>query len=106
MNPNRNDPDDLAAQKRNEPPSETMLNLKDRALDVAAEGITIADARLPDMPLIYINEGFERLTGYSAEDTLGHNCRFLQGPDTDPEAAQEIRSAIREQRPCLVEILN
>ena len=106
MNPTRNNPDDLAAQERTEPPSETMLNLKDRALDVAAEGITIADARLPDMPLIYINEGFERLTGYSAEATLGNNCRFLQGPDTDPEAAEEIRSAIREQRPCLVEILN
>jgi PAS domain S-box-containing protein len=107
MNSTRSDPDDLAAQKQNEPPSETMLDLKDRALDVAAEGITIADAHLPDMPLIYINEGFERLTGYSAEATLGHNCRFLQGPDTDPEAAQEIRGAIRrEQRPCLVEILN
>jgi len=106
MNPTQSDPDDLAAQKRNESSSDTMLDLKDRALDVAAEGITIADARLPDMPLIYINEGFERLTGYSAEATLGRNCRFLQGPNTDPEAAQEIRTAIREQRPCIVEILN
>ena len=85
---------------------DTMLDLKDRALAVAAEGITIADARLPDMPLIYVNDGFERLTGHPAKDVLGRNCRFLQGPDTDPEAAEEIRSAIREQRPCLVEILN
>jgi PAS domain S-box-containing protein len=106
MNSTRSDPDDLTAQEGNESQPDSMLDLKDRALDVAAEGITIADARLPDMPLIYINEGFERLTGYSAEATLGHNCRFLQGPDTDPEAVEEIRTAIREQRPCLVEILN
>ncbi len=61
-----------------------MLDLKDRALDVAAEGITTADARLPDMPLISINRGFERLAGYSAEASPGHNYRFLQGSDTDP----------------------
>ncbi len=80
--------------------------LKDRALDVAAEGITIADARLPDRPLIYVNEGFERMTGYAIADVLGRNCRFLQGPDTDPDAVAEIRAAVAEQRECIVEILN
>jgi PAS domain-containing protein len=53
--------------------------LKDRALDVAAEGITIADARLPGRPLIYANEGYERVTGYPVAEVLGRNCRFLQG---------------------------
>jgi PAS domain S-box-containing protein len=80
--------------------------LKDRALSVAAEGVTIADAGLPDMPLIYANEGFERLTGYAIADVLGRNCRFLQGPETDPGAAAEIRRAIQEERECVVEILN
>jgi PAS domain S-box-containing protein len=80
--------------------------LKDRALAAAAEGIVIADARLPDMPLIYVNSGFERLTGYHADSILGRNCRFLQGPGTDPSAAAEIRSAVAEKRECLVEILN
>ncbi|MDL1951751.1 biphenyl 2,3-dioxygenase, partial [Acidobacteria bacterium ACD] len=47
-----------------------QLALKDRALDVAAEGVTIADARLPDRPLIYVNEGFERVTGYPAAEVL------------------------------------
>jgi phosphoserine phosphatase RsbU/P len=75
-------------------------------LAAAAEGIVISDARLPDMPLIYVNSGFERLTGYSAESVLGRNCRFLQGPGTDPQAAREIRRAIEEKRECLVEILN
>jgi PAS domain S-box-containing protein len=83
-----------------------QLALKDRALDVAAEGITIADARLPARPLIYANEGFERLTGFPIGEVLGRNCRFLQGPDTDPTAIAEIRAAIAEQRECIVEILN
>ena len=69
------------------------LALKDRALDVAAEGVTIADARLPDRPLIYANEGFERMTGYPVAEVLGRNCRFLQGPGTDP--ARSRRSAPR-----------
>ena len=83
-----------------------QLALKDRALDVAAEGITIADARLPDRPLIYANEGFERVTGYAVGEVLGRNCRFLQGPGSDPAAVAEIRAAVAEQRECLVEILN
>lgn len=82
------------------------LALKDRALDVAAEGITIADARLPDRPLIYVNEGFQRMTGYPVDEVLGRNCRFLQGTSTDPEATAEIRAALAEKRACVVEILN
>ena len=83
-----------------------QLALKDRALDVAAEGITIADARLPARPLIYANDGFERLTGYPAREVLGRNCRFLQGPESDPTAVAEIRAAIADERECIVEILN
>ena len=83
-----------------------QIALKDRALDVAAEGITIADARLPDRPLIYANEGFERVTGYPVADVLGRNCRFLQGSGSDPAAVAEIRSALADQRECVVEILN
>ncbi len=80
--------------------------LKDRALDVAAEGFTIADARRPDRPLIYANQGFERMTGFPVAEVVGRNCRFLQGPDTDPAAAAEIRAALAEGRECVVEILN
>ncbi|MDG2054970.1 MAG: SpoIIE family protein phosphatase [Phycisphaerales bacterium] len=83
-----------------------QLLLKDRAFDAAAEGITIADALAEDRPLIYINEGFSRLTGYSVEETLGSNCRFLQGPKTDPDAVRAIRNAIEEDRNCEVELIN
>ncbi|MEO6238587.1 MAG: SpoIIE family protein phosphatase [Vicinamibacterales bacterium] len=82
------------------------LALTDRALNVAAEGVTIADARLPDRPLIYANEGFERLTGYRVAEVLGRNCRFLQGPATSADAIAEIRAAVAEQRECVVELLN
>lgn len=83
-----------------------QLELKDRALAASAEGITIADARLPDNPLIYANAGFERLTGYSVADVLGRNCRFLQGPGTDPATLAILRSAIREKREVTVQLLN
>jgi PAS domain S-box-containing protein len=87
-------------------PIEDQLSLKDRALATSAEGITIADATKPDCPLIYVNKGFEQLTGYSAEYTCGTNCRFLQGKDTDPVAVEKIRHAVRNKTDCVVEILN
>ena len=88
------------------PPPNVSLALKDRALGAAAEGITISDPSRPDNPLIYVNSGFERLTGYSAASVLGKNCRFLQGPDTDPIAAETIRQAVAEEDECTIEILN
>ncbi len=56
-----------------------LLQLKNRALDSVKEGITIADCSQPDMPIIYANEAFARLTGYATEYAVGRNCRFLQG---------------------------
>jgi sigma-B regulation protein RsbU (phosphoserine phosphatase) len=88
------------------PEASELMTLKDRALDVAAEGVTIADARRPDRPLIYANEGFERMTGYPVAEVLGRNCRFLQGPGTEAASVDEIRAALAECRPCVVEILN
>lgn len=55
-----------------------LLQLKDRAMDSIKEGITIADCSLPDMPLIYANQGFVEITGCPVADVLGKNCRFLQ----------------------------
>jgi PAS domain S-box-containing protein len=82
------------------------LQLRDRAMGAAAEGIVISDPNQPDNPLIYVNDGFERLTGYSRQEVLGRNCRFLQGHGTDPTALEQIREGIRERRDCLVELLN
>ena len=65
-----------------------------RAISAANIGITISDMRLNDRPLIFINEAFARMTGYSPKESLGRNCRFLQGDDTDQSGIQEIRNAV------------
>jgi PAS domain S-box-containing protein len=86
--------------------SKAALYLRDHAIASTSEGITISDPQHPDNPLIYVNSGFERLTGYRADEVLGRNCRYLQGPDTDPAALAAIRAAMAEERHGVVEILN
>lgn len=85
---------------------DSLLELKDRALAASAEGITIADATKPGNPLIYVNAGFERLTGYSAEEVLGRNCNFLQGPETSSGALEALRAAIHDRREITLQLLN
>jgi len=80
--------------------------LKERALDEAPVGITIADANEPDMPLVYVNDAFTELTGYPREAAVGDNCRFLQGEDSDPAAVGEMRAAIEAEEPVSVELVN
>lgn len=83
-----------------------QLELRNRALSATAEGVVIADARVPDNPIIYANAGFERLTGYSVEEVMGRNCRFLQGPETDGDTLGRLRSAIHQKQECTVQLLN
>jgi PAS domain S-box-containing protein len=85
---------------------ERELRLKNRAMDEARIGISIADNGQPDRPLVYVNGGFERVTGYDAEAVLGRNCRFLQGEATDPETVDRLRENIEADEPVAVEILN
>jgi PAS domain S-box-containing protein len=66
----------------------------------------ITDPRRPDNPIVFANEAFQNLTGYSREEVIGRNCRFLQGPDTDRTAVARIRNAIRGERDIQVDILN
>ena len=76
------------------------------AIEACSVNITIADATHPDLPLIYVNPAFTRTTGYTAADVLGRNCRFLQGPGTDPEHVAALRSAIASERKVSVELTN
>lgn len=55
---------------------------------------TVSDNTLPDCPLVYASRGFLQLTGYSAEEILGHNCRFLQTHDTDAQTVLSLREAV------------
>jgi PAS domain S-box-containing protein len=79
--------------------AEEELRLFGQALESSVDGIAIADARKPDIPLIYVNPAFVRMTGYRQEDFVGRNCRFLQGPETDQMGLAEIRTALAEGRP-------
>jgi len=76
--------------------AEDQVNLLERAMGSSSCGITIADAQLPDLPLIYANKAFERITGYQVEEILGKNCRFLQGDNPDPEPRAKIRDALEK----------
>jgi PAS domain S-box-containing protein len=86
---------------------ERDLLIMQRALEADASlPMTVADATQPDMPLIYVNPAFERLTGYSRSEALGRNCRFLQGHLTDQPACAPLREALREGRAASVTLSN
>ncbi len=66
----------------------------------------VTDPTQFDNPIVFANDAFLRLTGYSRLEVTGRNCRFLQGPDTDPEAIARIREAIREEVDIKIDVLN
>jgi PAS domain S-box-containing protein len=70
-----------------------------KILDSCVNGITLADPDLPDMPVIYANKSFEEITGYSQQEVVGKNCRFLQGEDRNQEALAQIREALENCQP-------
>lgn len=80
--------------------------LRDRSINSATNGILIADARQPDMPTVYCNAAFEKITGYAAEEVLGQNCRFLQGTDHQQPGLDAIRRAIRQGTEAKAELRN
>jgi len=73
------------------------LNLMRRVFESVVTGVTISDATAPDMPLIYVNPAFERMTGYTRQEVLGRNCRFLQRGETPASELKTLRRAIQEQ---------
>ncbi|MCW2776321.1 MAG: putative sensor protein [Frankiales bacterium] len=80
--------------------------VRDRAVIAAGLSFTISDPRQPDNPLVFVNPAFERTTGYSWEEVRGRNCRFLQGPDTSPEAVTAIREALVREEHAVITLLN
>lgn len=75
-------------------------------LDECVNGVTLADPDLPDAPIVYANKAFERLTGYSQEEIVGHNCRFLQGEDREQPARYQLAEAIKNHEPVEVTLRN
>ncbi|MBD3895986.1 EAL domain-containing protein [Halomonas sp. ML-15] len=93
---------DITARKQ----EEEERRLLERGIQATPNAVLMADATEPDLPLVYVNDAFSAITGYAPKEALGRNCRFLQGPDTDPEAIIALRWAISEQQSADVTLRN
>ncbi len=103
-NPLFADPDELGFTT-----DETMDQADSALMNSLATGqkcFVLSDPKLPDNPIVFASQGFYDLTGYTSKEVLGRNCRFLQGPGTDPKHVEVIRKAVATGSDCTVCILN
>eukprot|EP00898_Chlorokybus_atmophyticus_P005958 jgi/Chlat1/6363/Chrsp44S05752 len=70
------------------------------------QSFVLSDPNLNDCPIIHASDVFCRMSGYSREEVVGRNCRFLQGPGTDPQEVAKLREAVKAAKPCTVRLLN
>lgn len=84
----------------------TQIQLLEAMLDGSKVGTIVTDPEKEDNPIIYANRTFTEMTGYEKGEILGRNCRFLQGPKTDPEAVDRLRQAIKNQEKVTVVLRN
>jgi PAS domain S-box-containing protein len=68
--------------------------------------VTLVDVSKDSQPIIYVNEAFEKLTGYPRHEILGKNCRFLQGPGTSRKTTRNVREAVAKGQPFFCDLLN
>lgn len=80
--------------------------LFEQAMAQTRMAICLCDPHKADLPIVFANRAFRRLTGYAEDEILGRNCRFLQGPKTDPEPIARIREAIANEDVVVVELVN
>lgn len=90
-------------QRREQDATRRML---EGAVASVSNGIVITDPNQPDNPIVFVNHGFLALTGYSEQEVLGRNCRFMQGEESSPDAVDVIRSGIANGRSCKSLIVN
>ncbi len=80
--------------------------LIEQALNYTGVGLIITDPTIEDNPIVYANQGFYKLTGYTESEVIGSNCRFLQGEETDETSLQALRDAILEEQQITVQLYN
>ncbi|CTQ68570.1 PAS sensor domain-containing protein [Roseibium alexandrii] len=68
--------------------------------------VVFSDPNVPDNPMIFVSDEFERQTGYTSAEAVGRNCRFLQGPETNPFAIEAIRQGLKAQTRFTIDVLN
>ncbi len=76
------------------------------AIRLSDQPLVLTDPRQADHPMIAVSTAFEALSGYTAAESVGRNCRFLQGPDTDPATPRRIRRCVDDGRGCIEWIVN
>ncbi|MBW4537879.1 MAG: PAS domain S-box protein [Myxacorys chilensis ATA2-1-KO14] len=86
--------------------AEIRLRILERAMRASSNGIIITDSTRADNPIVYVNPGFERMTGYSADEVLGKNSRLLQGGETEQPALEQLRRAFQDGEDCTVTLRN
>jgi PAS domain-containing protein len=103
----RNDDVRAPAFEGDPPTATTPAVLPDRrelalvALERTRMPIVVIDARTQDAPIVLANQAFLDLTGYSADEVIGRNCRFLQGPESDPATISVIRDGLAPKPRCM-----
>lgn len=85
---------------------EKQVKLLEAMLDGSRVATIVTDPSQEDNPVIFTNKTFEQMTGYTREEVLGRNCRFLQGKDTEPAAKEKIRQAVRQKEELIVTLKN
>jgi len=86
--------------------TEEQLRLLERGIQSSSNGMVMVDALDPVMPLVFVNEAFLEITGYTREELIGRNCRLLQGENTDPMAVAALRRSLKDRRRAEVTLLN
>ena len=76
------------------------------AIETTRMPMLVTDPRQHDNPIVFVNRAFLSMTGYTREEILGTNCRFLQGPGTDRSTVSALSEAIANRREFTTEILN
>lgn len=97
---------DLEREIQDHKSDKQALLLWHAMIEASNEGFIITDCKQEDNPIIYFNEGFQKLTGYDKDEIMGCNCRFLQGPETDRSTVTLIQQAVADKLPVNCEILN
>ncbi|MQM37900.1 hypothetical protein KBTX_01904 [wastewater metagenome] len=82
------------------------LRLLQRGIEASSNGVVMVDAQSPGLPMVYVNPAFTHITGYTRDEAIGHNCRFLQGADTDPADIERIRDALSTHRDVQITLRN